>query len=76
MTSAPVLLVVLEGENAVEKIERLWEQLTQLKLLKEQSESFMQKVLRQMLFMGSDSLTSAEREVNYFFDKNEVVGRF
>ena len=25
---------------------------------------------------GSDSLASAEREVNYFFDKNEVVGRF
>ena len=25
---------------------------------------------------GSDSLASAEREINYFFDKNEVRARF
>jgi nucleoside-diphosphate kinase len=25
---------------------------------------------------GSDSSTSAEREINYFFDKNEVISRF
>ncbi len=25
---------------------------------------------------GSDSTTSADREISYFFEKNEVIGRF
>ena len=43
MTSAPVMIMVLEGENAVH---------------------------------GSDSTNSAEREINYFFDGNEVFNRW
>ena len=46
MTSAPVLLVVLEGENAVEKIEKSWVQLI-TEAAEGLSESFMQNQLKQ-----------------------------
>lgn len=76
MTSAPVLLVVLEGENAVEKNREIMGATNPAEAAEGTIRKLYAKSIEANAVHGSDSLTSAEREVNYFFDKNEVVGRF
>ncbi len=76
MTSAPVLLVVLEGENAVEKNREIMGATNPAEAAEGTIRKLYAKSIEANAVHGSDSLTSAEREVNYFFDKNEIVGRF
>ena len=76
MTSAPVLLVVLEGENAVEKNRKIMGATNPAEAAEGTIRKLFAKSIEANAVHGSDSLASAEREVNYFFDKNEIVGRF
>lgn len=76
MTSAPVLLLVLEGENAVEKNREIMGATNPAEAEEGTIRKLYAKSIEANAVHGSDSLTSAEREVNYFFDKNEVLGRF
>jgi len=76
MTSAPVLLVVLEGENAVEKNREIMGATNPAEAAEGTIRKLFAKSIEANAVHGSDSLASAEREVNYFFDKNEIVGRF
>ena len=75
MTSGPVLLLVLEGENAVLLHREIMGATDPAKaaagtLRKDFAASIDQNVVH-----GSDSLKSAEREIAYFFDRSEICGR-
>mgnify|MGYP001164144654 CR=1 FL=1 len=76
MTSAPILIVVLEGENAVEKNREIMGSTNTAEAAEGTLRKLYAKSIEANAVHGSDSNTSAEREINYFFDKNEVFGRF
>ena len=76
MTSAPVMLLVLEGENAVMKNREIMGATNPAEADEGTIRKLYAKSIEANAVHGSDSLTSAEREINYFFDKNEVQGRF
>jgi len=76
MTSGPVILMVLEGEGAVDKNREIMGATNPT----EADEGTLRKLYASSIeanaVHGSDSLASAEREVSYFFDKNDVVSRW
>ena len=76
MTSAPVVLLVLEGENAVVRNREIMGATNPAEAEEGTIRKIYAKSIEANAVHGSDSLTSAEREINYFFDKNEVQGRF
>jgi nucleoside-diphosphate kinase len=76
MTSAPVVLVALEGENAVLKNREIMGATNPAEAEEGTIRKIYAKSIEANAVHGSDSLTSAEREINYFFDKNEIQGRF
>ncbi|MAE57378.1 MAG: nucleoside-diphosphate kinase [Halobacteriovorax sp.] len=76
MTSAPVMLMVLEGENAVMKNREIMGATNPAEAAEGTIRKLYAKSIGENAVHGSDSLQSAEREVNYFFDKNDVNGRF
>lgn len=75
MTSGPVLVSVLEGDNAVAKHRDIMGATNP----KEANEGTIRKDFASSIdenaVHGSDSTTSAEREINYFFGKDEVLNR-
>jgi nucleoside-diphosphate kinase len=76
MTSGPVLLMVLEGDNAVMANREIMGATDPAKaapgtLRKDFADSIEANAVH-----GSDSPTSAEREIAYFFDKGEVQKRY
>ncbi len=76
MTSGPVLLMVLEGENAVLANREIMGATDPAKaapgtLRKDFADSIEANAVH-----GSDSAQSAAREIAYFFDKSEVSNRF
>lgn len=73
MTSGPVLLMVLKGENAVMRNREIMgatnpAQAAEGTLRKRFGDSMGENAVH-----GSDSLASVEREINIFFKKDEVV---
>ena len=76
MTSSPVMLMVLEGENAVDRNREIMGATNPAEADEGTLRKLYAKSIEANAVHGSDSLTSAEREVNYFFDKNEVNTRF
>lgn len=76
MTSGPVVLMVLEGENAVEKNREIMGATNP----KDAKEGTLRKLYAASIeanaVHGSDSLFSAEREISYFFEKTELQKRF
>lgn len=75
MTSGPVVLMVLNGENAVEKNREIMGATNP----EEAAEGTLRKLYASSIeanaVHGSDSPQSAEREIAYFFDKNEIFAR-
>lgn len=73
MISAPVVAVVLEGENAVANYRALMGATKP----EDQKEGTLRKMYalsgRENSVHGSDSLESAQREIAYFFTPNEIV---
>lgn len=76
MTEGPVVLMVLEGENAVEKNRKIMGATNPAQAEENTLRKLYAKSIEANAVHGSDSLASAEREINYFFDKNEVAARF
>lgn len=76
MTSGPVLLMVLEGENAVARNREIMGATNPAEAAENTLRKLYAKSLGENAVHGSDSLASAEREINYFFDKNEIIPRF
>ncbi len=76
MTEGPVVLMVLEGDNAVEKNRKIMGATNPAQAEEGTLRKLYAKSIEANAVHGSDSLASAEREINYFFDKNEVKARF
>lgn len=76
MTSGPVMLMVLEGENAVAKNRELMGATNPANAEEGTIRKLYAKSVGENSVHGSDSQTSAEREIAYFFERNEIVNRF
>lgn len=76
MTEGPVVLMVLEGENAVEKNRKLMGATNPANAEEGTLRKLYAKSIEANAVHGSDSQAAAEREINYFFDKNEVKARY
>ena len=76
MTSAPVMVMVLEGEKAVEMNHKLMDETNPADAAEGTNRKLYAKSVGENSVHGSDSAASAEREINYFFDKNELCARF
>ena len=76
MTSAPVVLMVLEGENAVERNREIMGATNPAEAADNTLRKLYAKSLGENAVHGSDSQASAEREINYFFGPTEVSDRW
>jgi nucleoside-diphosphate kinase len=76
MTSGPVMLIVLEGENAVAKNRELMGATNPANAAEGTIRKLYAKSVGENSVHGSDSQTAADREIAYFFERNEVIGRF
>ena len=76
MTSGRVLVSVLEGANAVATNRNLMGATNPEEAAEGTLRKLYAKSIEANAVHGSDSEASAEREINYFFDGNEVSGRF
>lgn len=76
MTSGPVLLMVLEGENAITKNREIMGATDPAKAAEGTIRKDFADSIEANAVHGSDSVNSAEREISYFFDKTEVSSRF
>lgn len=76
MTSGPVLLMVLEGENAITRNREIMGATDPAKAAAGTIRKDFADSIEANAVHGSDSVNSAKREIAYFFDSAEVVGRF
>lgn len=76
MTSGPVMIMVLEGEGAVAKNRDLMGATNPANANPGTIRKLYAKSVGENSVHGSDSAASAEREISYFFERNEVVNRF
>ena len=76
MTSGPVVLMVLEGDNAIERNRQIMGATNPAEADEGTLRKLYAKSIEANAVHGSDSAQSAEREINYFFDKNELSDRF
>jgi len=76
MTSGPVLLLCLEGTNAVALNREIMGATDPAKALPGTLRKDFADSIEANAVHGSDSLQSATRELSYFFEKNEILGRF
>ena len=75
MTSSPVILMVLEGENAVSRNREIMGATDPAKAAEGTLRKLYAHSLEANAIHGSDSLQSAEREISYFFEKNNIYSR-
>jgi len=76
MTSGPVLLMVLEGENAVSLNREIMGATDPAKAAEGTIRKDFADSIEANAVHGSDSPASADREIAYFFEKNEIFKRF
>ena len=76
MTSAPVILMVLEGENAVARNREIMGATNPANAAEGTLRKLYAKSVEANAVHGSDSAQSAQREISYFFERNEVFPRF
>jgi nucleoside-diphosphate kinase len=76
MTEGPVVLMVLEGENAVEKNRKIMGATNPANAEEGTIRKLYAKSIEANAVHGSDSQAAADREINYFFDKNDVKARY
>lgn len=74
MTSGPVVLQVLEGENAVAHHREVMGATDPAKAADGTVRKLFAKSIGENSVHGSDSEASAEREINFFFRLDEIVG--
>lgn len=75
MTSGPVVLMALHGENAVMKNREVMGATDPKKAAPGTIRALFGDSVGENSVHGSDSTTSAERELALFFDKNEFVNK-
>ena len=75
MSSGPIVAAILEKENAVADFRKLIGSTDPTKADEGTIRKIYAKSIAANAVHGSDSVTSAQRELSYFFDKNEICGR-
>ncbi len=75
MTSGPVVLMVLEGLNAVAKNREIMGATNPADAAEGTLRKLYARSIEANAVHGSDSTASADREISYFFDANEVISR-
>lgn len=76
MTSGPVLLMCLEGENAIALNREIMGATDPAKADEGTIRKDFADSIEANAVHGSDSAKSAERELSYFFEKSEIISRF
>ena len=76
MIAFPVVVQVLEGENAVMKNRELMGATNPANAAEGTIRKLYAKSVGENAVHGSDSAASADREIAYFFEKNELINRF
>jgi nucleoside-diphosphate kinase len=76
MTSGPVILMVLEGEEAVVRNREIMGATNPSEAAEGTLRKLYAKSIEENAVHGSDSLNSAEREISYFFEKSDISERF
>ena len=76
MTSGPVLLIVLEGEDAVARCREIMGATNPAEAAEGTLRKLYAKSIEENAVHGSDSKASAEREISYFFEAHEISPRF
>ena len=75
MTSGPVFVQVLEGENAVQKNRDLMGSTNPAEAKSGTIRADFAKSIDANAVHGSDSTVSAKREIEYFFDPKEILNK-
>jgi nucleoside-diphosphate kinase len=75
MTSGPILLMALRGESAVLRNREIMGATDPAKAAPGTIRKDFADSIEANAVHGSDSVTSAQRELAYFFDKQEIIGR-
>ena len=75
MTSGPVFVQVLEGENAVQKNRDLMGSTNPQEAESGSIRADFAKSIDANAVHGSDSIESAKREIEYFFDPEEILNK-
>ncbi len=75
MTSGPVIMQVLEGENAVLKHREILGATNPKEAAAGTIRADFAASIDENAVHGSDALESAAREISYFFTENEIVAR-
>ena len=75
MTSGPVFVQVLEGENAVQKNRDLMGSTNPAEAKSGTIRADFAKSIDANAVHGSDSTVSAKREIEYFFDSKEILNK-
>lgn len=76
MTSGPVMLMCLEGENAVVRNREIMGATNPAEAAEGTIRKLYAKSIGENAVHGSDSPASAERELAYFFEANELQSRW
>ena len=76
MTSGPVVLMVLEGENVVVRNREIMGATNPANALPGTIRKDFADSIEANAVHGSDSPTSAQREIAYFFESHEIQNRF
>jgi nucleoside-diphosphate kinase len=76
MTSGPVMLMCLEGENAVARNREIMGATNPAEAAEGTIRKLYAKSIGENAVHGSDSPASAERELAYFFEANELQSRW
>ncbi|MCY4644916.1 MAG: nucleoside-diphosphate kinase [Bacteriovoracales bacterium] len=72
MTSSPVVLMVLEGKDAVNRNRKIMGATNPAEAEEGSLRKLYARSLEANAVHGSDSLQSAEREISYFFEKGDI----
>ena len=74
MTSGPVVVQVLEANNAVDKYRELMGATNPEKAKNGTIRKILALNVQENSVHGSDSINNAKNEINFFFTENEIVG--
>ena len=74
MTSGPVVVQVLESNNAVDKYREIMGSTNPEKAKNGTIRKILSLNIQENSVHGSDSIINAKNEINFFFTENEIVG--
>ena len=74
MTSGPVVVQVLEADNAVDKYREIMGATNPEKAKNGTIRKLLALNVQENSVHGSDSITNAKNEISFFFTENEIVG--